>query len=97
VHLCLTAQAGENPAAALWRSYQQQLQIRPLITKAWTSGIISALGDIIAQWISKSAGVPFSIDTKRLIQYSIVGFVYVPVVIHNWFIFLDKVAEKTQV
>ncbi|CAM9490485.1 unnamed protein product [Phaeothamnion confervicola] len=88
------------PRGGLWGRYQSALSARPLRTKMITSGAISVLGDIISQTTTLGGGFAVSgttIDLRRLILYGIVGSTYVPVAIHYWFDFLNRLAQNKEV
>lgn len=55
-----------------WAAYNESLEKNPLITKAFTSLVGWALGDLLAQLFI--SGGPF--DMKRFITLSIFGFIY---------------------
>ncbi|GAX13901.1 peroxisomal membrane protein 2 [Fistulifera solaris] len=72
-----------------WAAYNEALDKKPLITKAMTSLVGWALGDLLAQiFIS---GGPF--DMKRFITLSVFGFIYHGPSGHFFYNWLDKQIE----
>jgi protein Mpv17 len=68
----------------LGQLYSQQLELRPIITKSWTAGLIFALSDYIAQRIEKSRGEK-SFDQTRLIISALIGAIYFAPAAHYWY------------
>ena len=82
----------EKPGAL--NAYLRVLDRRPLPTKVITSGVICAIGDVVAQALSfsNSAVGPVNLRTfakalefKRLAIYGVLGAVWVAPLCHYWF------------
>jgi len=69
-----------------WAAYNESLEKKPLITKAFTSLVGWALGDLLAQFFI--SGGPF--DMKRFITLSIFGFIYHGPSGHYFYNWLDE-------
>jgi protein Mpv17 len=82
----------DSTSRKLWKSYLEQLDTRPLVTKGWTSALVGSAGDILGQFLtSRVARVPFIWDVKRTVVYALVGILVGSTTVHYWFEFLDKV------
>ncbi|GAB5037867.1 pxmp2 4 family protein 2 [Nannochloropsis oceanica] len=89
--------AGGKKQGSLLKIYLDLLDTRPLLTKSWSAGIICAFGDVLSQYIVRKAGLPFTLDVKRLAIFSVVGALYVGPSVHYWFGFIDDLSKKPQV
>lgn len=77
--------AGTAPRGFLKRlsqAYDQQMVARPLITKTWTSFVLSTLSTLIGQILEKRG-----IRWGEAIKF---GIVYCPPYSHYWYIYMDK-------
>ncbi|KAL7558654.1 hypothetical protein ACA910_010030 [Epithemia clementina (nom. ined.)] len=74
-----------------WAAYNEALDKQPLITKAMTSLVGWALGDLLAQIFIGSG--PF--DVKRFVTLSLFGFLYHGPSGHYFYNWLDKKIEGT--
>jgi len=73
-----------------WEWYMEELERRPLVTKMWSSGIILALGDYLAQKIEQHKNKSKdSIDPKRLAVYAIFGALISAPLLHIMYELLD--------
>lgn len=73
---------------AVWAAYLKQLDVRPMTTKMWTSGVLNAFGDVTSQcFIEKDS--PF--DYKRLAIFSFLGVALVGPVLHCWYGVLSRI------
>ena len=77
---------GGNWGRALWATYLKELQQRPIATKMWTSGVINALGDILAQHLFEDS--PF--NRKRLFVFTNIGLFLVGPTLHIWYGALNR-------
>mmetsp|Transcript_911 Transcript_911/g.2497 ORF Transcript_911/g.2497 Transcript_911/m.2497 type:complete len:274 (-) Transcript_911:1458-2279(-) len=85
--------AGGNPLLSLWNAYNAQLVARPILTKALTSFVGFALGDILAQnLLNKNA--PF--DSQRLLRMSLFGLLVHGPTGHFFYNALDRVINGTE-
>ncbi|XP_002734981.1 peroxisomal membrane protein 2-like [Saccoglossus kowalevskii] len=93
-----TRKADDPLIQKLITEYLRLLQSRPVLTKAVTSAIISALGDIIAQKIVSSRGpshLPYTgIHWRSVAAISTFGFVVSGPVIHHIYHLLDTLVTK---
>lgn len=69
---------------SMGKFYSSQLDLRPIITKSWTAGLIFALSDYLAQRIEKSTEES-SFDTKRMIFSIMIGALYFAPAAHYWY------------
>uniref|UniRef100_A0A7S3Y660 Uncharacterized protein n=1 Tax=Heterosigma akashiwo TaxID=2829 RepID=A0A7S3Y660_HETAK len=84
-----------NPLAAAWARYNELLVTHGAATRMTTSGVISALGDFLCQYlVAVKAGNPFSLDVRRFLVFGFMGAFYFGTVIHAWFTRLDAFASK---
>ena len=68
--------------SAIWVAYLRELNRRPVLTKMWTSGVINALGDILAQNFFET-GERFR--WKRLGVFTALGLLMVGPTLHVWY------------
>jgi len=91
-------EAPSNPLVALWKAYNQQLQTRGQITRMYSSGVISGLGDFLGQLLSfTKTGAKlstFQLDTCRLLIFMFMGTFYFGTVVHPWFCALEELGSK---
>ena len=73
--------------AQCWGAYERQLAAQPVATKALTSLVGFAIGDVIAQTLVEQAEV---IDTVRLLKLSSFGCVVHGTACHFFYKFLDQ-------
>ena len=57
--------------AATWRAYTTALERQPLLAKSMTAGLVGGLGDLVAQWITRSPGTP--VDVERFLAVAFDG------------------------
>lgn len=74
----------ENPRVNLSMNplgwYDQQLRMSPIRTKSFSNGIVSALGDALAQTLTTG-----TIDKTRLFAWYLSGLFYFGPVLHQWY------------
>jgi len=75
----------------LFAKYNTALEKNPLLTKMFTAGAISAMGDILIQWITGSTRKDFSFDFRRLIIFTSVGMFFIAPLVGWWFGVLDMI------
>jgi hypothetical protein len=86
----------ENNANAI-NLYMNLLDTYPLVTKSISSGIISAVGDVLAQCIeAKTAHIPLTLNWIRLTSFWLVGTIYVGPFLHFWYAQLWKIGKWLQ-
>jgi protein Mpv17 len=68
----------------LYSRYMDLLDRRPFVTQSISAGIISALGDVLSQWIELKR-ISLSLNWVRLIAFWICGTLYVGPFIHLWY------------
>ncbi|GMH33736.1 hypothetical protein BSKO_01570 [Bryopsis sp. KO-2023] len=75
-------------AGALWAAYLRQLTVRPIMTKALTSGALNAVGDVLCQnYFEPDA----KFNYKRLATFSFLGFALVGPTLHTWYGVLTRI------
>ncbi|KAM8815730.1 peroxisomal membrane protein 2 [Rhynchonycteris naso] len=88
----LRASAGLRalPRRAL-AQYLRLLRFYPVLTKAATSGILSALGNFLAQIIKKRKKESCSqmLDVSGLVRYAIYGFFFTGPLSHFFYLFME--------
>lgn len=62
------------------RWYDQQLKTSPIRTKSFSNGIVSALGDALAQVLTTG-----TIDKTRLLVWYLSGLCYFGPILHQWY------------
>ncbi|XP_058137164.1 peroxisomal membrane protein 2 [Dasypus novemcinctus] len=83
---------GALPRRAL-AGYLRLLQLRPVLTKAATSGILSALGNFLGQIIEKKQKkekCSQTLDVTGLLRYAIYGFFLTGPLSHFFYLFLER-------
>ncbi|XP_077996267.1 peroxisomal membrane protein 2-like [Glandiceps talaboti] len=86
---------GDQFVGKLIKTYLRHLRERPILTKAITSSVVSAIGDIIAQRIITGSNSGIGINWRSVAANSIFGFVITGPMIHHFYILLDKLIPKT--
>ncbi|KAF8057927.1 Serine/threonine-protein phosphatase PP1 isozyme 1 [Scenedesmus sp. PABB004] len=66
----------------LWGEYNRLLASHPLLVKAVTTAVLSALGNVICQLLVE--GAP-ALDGRRLATFTALGFAWVAPCLHFWF------------
>lgn len=90
----LRAEAGLGalPRRAL-AQYLRLLRLYPVLTKAATSGILSALGNFLAQMIEKrrkKENGSGKLDVSGPLRYAIYGFFFTGPLSHYFYLFLER-------
>eukprot|EP00884_Botryococcus_braunii_P004181 jgi/Botrbrau1/13764/Bobra.0056s0020.1 len=80
-------ESAASGAASLWAAYLALLEKQPVATKAVTSAILNAAGDLIAQLLVEQRS---SIDWKRLATFAFLGLVLVGPALHFWYLTLSR-------
>jgi protein Mpv17 len=81
-----------NTLKVLWQGYLRQLESQPVRTKAITSGILSALGDLIAQ--SLEHGFHAQFNAIRTIKFGLYGLIITGPLVHYWYQFLAHIFQR---
>ena len=68
----------------LYTRYMDLLERQPFLTQSISAGIISALGDVLSQWIELKH-ISFSLNWVRLITFLVCGTLYVGPFVHLWY------------
>ncbi|XP_032705093.1 peroxisomal membrane protein 2 [Lontra canadensis] len=82
---------GALPPRAL-AQYLRLLRLYPVLTKAATSGILSALGNFLAQMIEKKWGkenCSQKLDVSGPLRYAIYGFFFTGPLSHFFYLFME--------
>uniref|UniRef100_A0A7S2NZL3 Peroxisomal membrane protein MPV17 n=1 Tax=Leptocylindrus danicus TaxID=163516 RepID=A0A7S2NZL3_9STRA len=78
-------------------SYMKLLEDYPCKTKSITAGVVTAIGDVIAQSIeARVAGVRTSFDILRLLSFTVAGTVYVGPFVHYIYEVLWMIGRKLE-
>ncbi|XP_048757181.1 peroxisomal membrane protein 2-like [Ostrea edulis] len=98
--MSLSKDKGEqNPLEKALAAYIEALQTKPVLTKAVTSGCISAIGSLVSQLIVPNPANGGKIVWRSVAAYAAFGFVVSGPLIHKFYILLDKMMppkkEKT--
>lgn len=84
--------AGNSAGGAfsgLWEAYVRALERSPLLTKAVTSGVISAAGNLICQ-VGVERRPLNGLDNRRLALFTALGAAYVAPMLHVWYGLLGR-------
>ena len=84
--------------ATVGKRYSQQLELRPILTKSYTAGLIFGLSDFCAQKIERSNDVNGSagkIDWIRTLASTLVGLLYFGPAAHYWYEWIFKLLPAT--
>lgn len=81
--------------SSAWRWYLGSLSRRPLLTQACSTGVISGVGDVIAQQCIERCGL-YEHDWSRTLRFSAVGFIVVGPALWKWFGQLEKIVGTSQ-
>jgi len=84
--------------ATIGRFYSNQLELRPILTKSYTAGLIFGLSDYFAQKLEGSNDVNNSgsrIDRVRVMVSILVGMCYFGPAAHYWYEWIFKLLPST--
>lgn len=84
--------------ATFGKRYSQQLELRPILTKSYTAGLIFGLSDFFAQKIERSNDVNGSsgaIDWIRTLASTLVGLLYFGPAAHYWYEWIFRLLPAT--
>lgn len=76
----------------MWKSYLKLLKERPLLTKSVSSGVIAAVGDVIAQKIVLRGSVP--VTYRQTGAFALLGLCYSGPLAHYFYSWLDQFIPK---
>jgi hypothetical protein len=84
--------SGSNPSSGegggLFAAYNAALQQHPLLVKAITTAILSAIGNVICQvFIEKKS----DLDWRRINTFTVLGLLWVAPCLHFWYGSLNKI------
>ncbi|CAD7703516.1 unnamed protein product [Ostreobium quekettii] len=74
--------------AGVWAAYLRQLEIRPVITKMWTSGLLNGFGDALCQGMFNGDS---KFDFHRFVVFTGLGVFLVGPALHYWYTALTKI------
>ena len=80
------------------KRYSRQLELRPILTKSYTAGLIFGLSDFLAQKIERSNDVNGStgkIDWIRTLASTLVGLLYFGPAAHYWYEWIFRLLPAT--
>ncbi|XP_072271361.1 peroxisomal membrane protein 2 [Pyxicephalus adspersus] len=90
----LTRGSGNVPLhTLLLRTYLQLLHSRPVLTKSLTSGILSALGNLLSQKIEqrrKTKSTTENVDLVALLRFAAYGLFFTGPLSHYFYLFLEQ-------
>jgi len=78
--------------------YSRQLEMRPIMTKSYTAGLIFGLSDYFAQKIERSNdanGASSQMDWVRTLASTLVGLLYFGPAAHYWYEWIFKLLPAT--
>lgn len=81
------ASSGNGGGGGLWAAYSSLLEAHPLMVKAVTTALLSALGNIICQVAIEHVK---ELDGRRLGIFTALGFFWVTPCLHFWFGALNR-------
>lgn len=79
---------------SLIQHYTHLVDVKPLLTKAATAGIVAALSDLFAQVMLVAAHKNEFISWHRTMAFLVVGTFFTGPYLHIWYAQLDKLAPK---
>jgi protein Mpv17 len=82
--LLAESDAKRTDGCNLYSRYMDLLDRRPFLTQSISAGIISALGDVLSQWIELKH-TSLSLNWVRLIAFWVCGTLYVGPFVHLWY------------
>ena len=80
------------------KCYSQQLELRPILTKSYTAGLIFGLSDYFAQKLEKSNDVNGStskMNWTRTVVSTLVGLLYFGPAAHYWYEWIFRLLPAT--
>lgn len=84
--------------ATFGQKYSQQLELRPILTKSYTAGLIFGLSDFFAQKIERSNdanGSAGDVDWIRTLASTLVGLLYFGPAAHYWYEWIFRLLPAT--
>ena len=89
------------PLARVWAAYNRGLVERPVLTKAVTSAVLAAGGDVCAQRLTHRGAVraarasdapapAFAWDGARTARLALLGFCFTGPTVHHWYGLLER-------
>lgn len=78
-------------SGGLWEAYNSLLQQYPLLIKAITTALLSAVGNLICQFFVEGKS---ELDWRRFNTFTVLGFVWVAPCLHFWFGALNKIVTS---
>ena len=81
----------------LFVSYKWYLVNYPVLTKASTSAIIGALGELLGSYVkSRMRNEKYSPEAKRVLLFACFGGIITGPFLHFWYVFLQQLMAKLQ-
>nr|XP_033812938.1 peroxisomal membrane protein 2 [Geotrypetes seraphini] len=81
--------------AQLLRQYLLLLKVHPVLTKSVTSGILSALGNLLAQAIERKRDSSKGADVNAPLRYAIYGFLFTGPLSHFFYLYMEHLVPPT--
>lgn len=82
--LLAESDAKRTDGCNLYSRYMDLLDRRPFLTQSISAGVISALGDVLSQWIELKH-IFLSLNWVRLFTFWVCGTLYVGPFVHLWY------------
>lgn len=82
---------GSSGSGGLWESYNKLLGQYPLLVKAITTALLSAVGNLICQLGVEGKS---ELDWRRFNTFTALGFVWVAPCLHFWFATLNRLVSS---
>ncbi|KAK9831284.1 hypothetical protein WJX74_010269 [Apatococcus lobatus] len=74
-----------------WAWYLKELDQKPMLTKSWTSGALSVLGDVLAQLFVEQKALG-DLELYRVFVFTFMSCCIGPI-LHLWFIFMSRIIK----
>ncbi|KAK9832665.1 hypothetical protein WJX84_000081 [Apatococcus fuscideae] len=74
-----------------WAWYLRELDQKPMFTKSWTSGVLSAVGDVMAQLFVEQRSLS-EVELYRMFCFTLMSCCIGPL-LHLWFIFMSRIIK----
>jgi hypothetical protein len=77
--------------------YSRQLDTNPIITKGVSAGLISGLGNVLAQRLIHKGDGKFQVDWQQTGRYALLNVVFVAPVLHYWYAGLARAVPGREI
>lgn len=93
VRLSRATFAARRSMRTMLHSYQRQLHLRPMTSRAVTAGIIFCFADILAQLLTRPAGrksFTATFSFWRVVRYALFGLLFIGPVLYVWYDMMNQ-------